>query len=94
MVGMLGAWGREGVVWTSKTRPRSVSFIMWPLRATEGPPGLRSDKISAMFERNHYDKIIYKKKRLDTGKAIQRISCYHPEIMNALSLNAYNGGKS
>ena len=67
---------------------------MWPLRITEGLPELGSDMISAMFERNHYDKMIYKEKRLDTGKAIQKISYYYPEIMNALSLNAYNGGKT
>lgn len=58
------------------------------------PPGLGSDKISAMFERNHFGKMICKKNRLDTGKAIQRIYYCHPEIMNGLSLNAYNGGKS
>lgn len=58
------------------------------------PLELGNDTISAMFERNHFSKMICKKNGLDTGKAIQRIYCYHPEIINRLSLNAYTGGKS
>lgn len=36
-------------------------------------PELGSDVVGAMFERNCFNKMIWKENRLDTGKGIQRI---------------------
>lgn len=72
-VGASWGWG----VWTSEIRPGSVHFVMWLLGNHWRSPGLRSDVFSAMFERNHFSKLIWNENRLETGKAVQRIYYYN-----------------
>lgn len=81
----MGTGLEDGLDWRNQTKNCVLYHVA--IGNCCRPHELGNDMISAMFERNHFSKMICKENRLDTGKAIQRIYYYHPEIINRLSLN-------